>query len=62
VAYLVMAFVDGEPLSSRIAAAGALTVGETMSVVAQAGDALPAVHGVVDAHDERPPGAAGSGG
>jgi hypothetical protein len=52
-----MAFVDGEPLSSRIAAAGALTVGETMSVVAQGGVALPAVHGVVDAHHERPPGA-----
>ncbi|NJC68519.1 protein kinase [Planosporangium thailandense] len=44
VAYLVMAYVDGEPLSRRIADAGRLPVAETMSVVAQAADALHAAH------------------
>jgi hypothetical protein len=42
--YLVMAYVDGEPLSQRISAAGHLSVAETMSVVAQAADALQAAH------------------
>jgi serine/threonine-protein kinase len=44
VAFLVMAYVDGEPLSRRIADAGRLSVAETMSVVAQAADALHAAH------------------
>jgi serine/threonine-protein kinase len=44
VAYLVMAYVDGEPLSSRIADAGRLSVAETMSVVAQSAEALHAAH------------------
>jgi serine/threonine-protein kinase len=44
VAYLVMAYVDGEPLSQRIAAAGRLSVAETMSLVAQVAEALHAVH------------------
>jgi serine/threonine-protein kinase len=44
VAFLVMAYVDGEPLSHRIAAAGRLSVAETMSVIAQAADALHAAH------------------
>ncbi|MBO4210722.1 protein kinase [Micromonospora echinofusca] len=42
--YLVMEFVDGEPLSRRIEAAGQLGVAETMSVVAQAAQALHAAH------------------
>ncbi|TDC36389.1 serine/threonine protein kinase [Micromonospora sp. 15K316] len=42
--YLVMEFVDGEPLSKRIEAAGKLGVAETMSVVAQAAQALHAAH------------------
>ncbi|MFF5174513.1 serine/threonine-protein kinase [Micromonospora sp. NPDC000089] len=42
--YLVMEFVDGEPLSRRIEAAGQLSVAETMSVVAQAAQALHAAH------------------
>lgn len=42
--YLVMEFVDGEPLSKRIEAAGRLDVAETMSIVAQAAHALNAAH------------------
>jgi serine/threonine-protein kinase len=44
VAFLVMAYVDGEPLSRRIADAGRLSPAETMSVVAQAAEALHAAH------------------
>jgi serine/threonine-protein kinase len=43
-AYLVMAYVEGEPLSTRLKEAGRLGVEETMSIVAQAGDALHAAH------------------
>src|SRR5690349_13137817 len=43
-AYLVMAYVDGEPLSHRIATDGRLPVVDTLSVVAQAADALAAAH------------------
>ncbi|MFC8849104.1 MULTISPECIES: protein kinase [unclassified Micromonospora] len=42
--YLVMEFVEGEPLSKRIEAAGHLGVAETMSIVAQAAQALHAAH------------------
>ncbi|MGC4808301.1 protein kinase domain-containing protein [Micromonospora sp. DT233] len=42
--YLVMEFVDGQPLSRRIEAAGQLGVAETMSVVAQAAQALHTAH------------------
>ncbi|PZG18482.1 serine/threonine protein kinase [Micromonospora craterilacus] len=42
--YLVMEFVTGQPLSRRIEAEGRLDVGETMSVVAQAAQALNAAH------------------
>jgi eukaryotic-like serine/threonine-protein kinase len=44
VAYLVMTYVDGEPLSRRLAAAGRLPVAETLRIVAGAADALQAVH------------------
>jgi serine/threonine-protein kinase len=44
VVYLVMAYVEGEPLSGRIAAAGRLPAEETMTVMAQAADALHAAH------------------
>ncbi|GAA0902924.1 hypothetical protein GCM10009557_78890 [Virgisporangium ochraceum] len=43
-AYLVMAYVDGEPLSHRIATDGRLPVVDTLSVVAQAAEALAAAH------------------
>nr|WP_236647053.1 serine/threonine-protein kinase [Micromonospora acroterricola] len=42
--YLVMEFVEGEPLSKRIEGAGRLDVAETMSIVAQAAQALNAAH------------------
>ncbi|WP_430789649.1 serine/threonine-protein kinase [Actinoplanes sp. G11-F43] len=43
VAYLVMAFVEGEPLSARVKE-GPISVTDTMSIVAQAADALHAAH------------------
>ncbi|TQS45759.1 serine/threonine-protein kinase [Cryptosporangium phraense] len=42
--YLVMEYVDGTPLADRITAAGALPVDETLSVVAQAAEALQVAH------------------
>ncbi|GLI03440.1 hypothetical protein Pa4123_87180 [Phytohabitans aurantiacus] len=42
--YLVMAFVEGEPLSARIESAGRLSVDQTVSIVTQAAAALHAVH------------------
>src|SRR5882724_10248827 len=33
VAYLVMAYVEGEPLSNRLKEEGCLPIGETMSIV-----------------------------
>jgi len=44
VAYLVMAWVDGQSLDDRIAQAGRLGAAETASIVSQAGRALQAVH------------------
>jgi serine/threonine protein kinase len=44
VAYLVMAWVDGQSLADRIAQAGRLGAAETASIVSQAGRALQAVH------------------
>jgi eukaryotic-like serine/threonine-protein kinase len=43
-AYLVMSYVDGQPLSRRIAEAGRLSVTETGSVLVQAAKALHATH------------------
>src|ERR1700709_1098360 len=43
-AYLVMAYVEGEPLSAIIKSQGRLGVAETMSYVAQTGEALHAAH------------------
>jgi serine/threonine protein kinase len=44
IAYVVMELVEGQPLSERLAGAGRLGVDETMSIVAQAADALHAAH------------------
>lgn len=43
-AYLVMEFVDGEPLSGRLAREHQLTAAVTMDIVAQAADALQTAH------------------
>jgi serine/threonine-protein kinase len=43
-AYIVMACVDGQPLSTRILEAGRLDAAETASIIAQAARALQAVH------------------
>jgi serine/threonine protein kinase len=55
VAYLVMAYVEGEPLSTRVRQ-GPMTVNETMAVVAQAADALHAAHEVGVVHRDVKPG------
>src|SRR5215468_11250799 len=43
-AYLVMAYVKGEPLSRRLADAGRVEPAAAMSIVAQVADALHATH------------------
>ncbi len=43
-AYLVMSYVDGQPLSQRIAEVGRLSVAETASVLVQTAEALHAAH------------------
>ncbi|HET8683964.1 MAG TPA: protein kinase, partial [Micromonosporaceae bacterium] len=55
VAYLVMGYVDGQPLTARIAEAGRLSVEETMSVVAQAARALHAAHSAGIVHRDVKP-------
>jgi serine/threonine-protein kinase len=55
-AYLVMAYVDGEPLSTRLRRDGALTAAETMSVVSQAARALHAAHDNGIVHRDVKPG------
>ena len=55
-AYLVMAYVEGEPLSTRLKEAGHLGVAETMSIVAQAADALHAAHQNGTVHRDVKPG------
>ena len=55
-AYLVMAYVEGDPLSARLKDQGRLPVAETMSVVAQAADALHAAHENGTVHRDVKPG------
>src|SRR5215831_8651735 len=44
VTYLVMEYVEGDPLSKTLARVGRLTPARTMSLIAQAADALQAAH------------------
>jgi serine/threonine protein kinase len=55
VAYLVMAYVEGEPLSNRVKQ-GPISVTETMSIVAQAAGALHAAHENGTVHRDVKPG------
>ena len=55
-AYLVMAYVDGEPLSTQLKEVGRLPVDETMSIVAQVADALHAAHTAGTVHRDVKPG------
>jgi eukaryotic-like serine/threonine-protein kinase len=55
VAYLVMAYVEGEALSQRLHDAGRLPIPETLAIVAQAADALHAVHGAGIVHRDVKP-------
>ncbi|SCL37793.1 serine/threonine protein kinase [Micromonospora rhizosphaerae] len=56
VSYLVMEYVDGEPLLTWIRRAGHLDPASTMSVVAQAAQALHAAHGAGIVHRDVKPG------
>jgi serine/threonine-protein kinase len=55
-AYLVMAYVEGEPLATRLKEAGRLSVAETMSIVAQTAEALHAAHQNGTVHRDVKPG------
>ncbi|MBM0279793.1 serine/threonine-protein kinase, partial [Micromonospora tarensis] len=54
--YLVMEYVEGEPLSARVRAAGRLDPATTMSVLSQAADALHTAHLAGIVHRDVKPG------
>ncbi|HCT79639.1 MAG TPA: serine/threonine protein kinase [Micromonosporaceae bacterium] len=56
VAYLIMEYVEGEPLSQTLGRVGRLTPARTMSLVAQAAEALHAAHEKGIVHRDVKPG------
>jgi serine/threonine-protein kinase len=56
VAFLVMEYVEGDPLSRTLERVGRLTPTRTMALVAQAADALHAAHGMGIVHRDVKPG------
>jgi serine/threonine-protein kinase len=55
-AFLVMEYVDGDPLSRTLSRVGRLTAARTMALVAQAADALEAAHSLGIVHRDVKPG------
>lgn len=55
-AFLVMEYIDGDPLSRTLARVGRLTAARTMALIAQAADALQAAHDAGIVHRDVKPG------
>src|SRR5690606_30856889 len=56
IAFLVMEYIEGDPLSSTLSKVGRLTPARTMALIAQAADALQAAHDKGVVHRDVKPG------